>query len=291
MLAFLAAADRRVGGLIRIKRGLIRLLNERKQMIVHHAVTCGLDPDVPLKPSGALWLGDVPNHWDVKRLKMVARDINEQMTSREEGQIYVALENVESWTGRVLPADEDVMFDSAVKKFASCDVLFGKLRPYLAKVTRPNQDGVCVGEFLVLRADDREISPDFLEYLLRSKLVIDTVNSFTAGAKMPRADWGIVGALRIPIPPLEEQAQIVDRIRCDVAVIDTAAERARREVELLREYRTRLIADVVTGKLDVRGVPLPDYGASEVPDDPGLFADDADDLTEDGDEGAEDADE
>jgi len=261
IVRFLDHVDRRIRRYIRAKQKLIKLLEEQKQAIIHRAVTRGLDPNVRLKSSGVEWLGEMPEHWKQRRLKLVVRNINEQTELKLPDEIYVALEQVESWTGRITLTDGDVAFDSQVKRFQPNDVLFGKLRPYLAKVARPLVLGVCVGEFLVLRVTDSSILPEFLERKLRSKQLIDLINSSTFGAKMPRADWGFIGNVTIVYPPShKEQRAVLNYIIEHTVTLQTAIEHAQREISLLREYRTRLIADVVTGKLDVReaAANLPD---------------------------------
>lgn len=265
---FLDANARMTRRLIRAKRRLIELLNEQKQAIIHEAVTRGLDPNVRLKSSGIDWLGDVPEHWKQRRLKFLVRNVNKQVGARQPYEVYIALEHVESWTGRIRLPESDVAFDSQVKRFQCNDVLFGKLRPYLAKVARPQITGVCVGEFLVLRTIEPMILPEFLEQKLRSKQCIALINSSTFGAKMPRADWTYIGNLTIAYPPThEEQKAILDDIGQQIAALQTAIDSAQRKIDLLREYRTRLIADVVTGKLDVRSVALPALDATEALDD------------------------
>ena len=147
-----------------------------------------------------------------------------------------------------------MQFDSQVREFQADDVLFGKLRPYLAKVARPDRDGVCVGEFLVLRPNGGMLQPSYLEQLIRSKPFIDAVNASTYGAKMPRANWEFIGNMRCPVPLLAEQAAIVRHLDKATADIDAAIGNAQRQIDLLREYRARLIADAVTGRVDVRGM-------------------------------------
>jgi type I restriction enzyme S subunit len=241
---------------------LIELLKEQKQNIINQAVTRGIDPDVKLKPSGVEWIGDIPEHWEVRRLKFLCLNINEQSNTKQHDEKYIALEHVESWTGQLSLPEEEIVFDSQVKRFEVDDVLFGKLRPYLAKVTRPQVAGVCVGEFLVLRAK-RLVSANFLEHKLRSKRIIDLINSSTFGAKMPRADWTFIGNLMFAYPPVEEQKAIIAHIQDKSAEIDQTIARAEREIELMREYRTRLISDVVTGQVDVRGVEVPDIAGDD----------------------------
>lgn len=210
----------------------------------------GLKPYPRMKDSGVPWLGAVPEHWRIERLKSSVSNVIEQTANRESGDLYVALEHVESWTGRLRPAESHVVFDSQVKRFRSGDILFGKLRPYLAKVTRPTSDGVCVGEFLVLRPRAMDGSAPYLELLLRSKPVIDAVNSSTFGAKMPRADWQFVGGMPIARPPLAEQAAIV----CFLDHVDRRIRRYIRAkqklIKLLEEQKQAIIHRAVTRGLD-----------------------------------------
>lgn len=253
IVAYLRTQDAHIARFIKAKRDLIALLTEQKLRIVDHAVTRGLDASVNLKSSGIEWLGEVPEHWELRRLKFLASNITNQTTTKSHDEIYLALEHVESWTGRARPLAGEVEFASTVKRFVIDDVLFGKLRPYLAKVTRAAHIGVCVSEFLVLRSRKTLVLPAYLEQLLRCKRVIDLVNSSTAGAKMPRADWTFIGDIRLPIPPVGEQHQILSFITRETKDVDETIQRANDEIKLIREYRDRLIADAVTGRVDVRG--------------------------------------
>ena len=180
---------------------------------------------------------------------MVA-DIIDQSNGRRQDEVCIALEHVESWTGRIRDPGLDVSLDSQVKRFQAGDVLFGKLRPYLAKVARPDYDGLCVGEFLVLRPRDVALSSSYLEQVLRSKPIIDAINGSTFGAKMPRADWNFIGGMEQPLPPLPEQTAIV-------RYLDHADERIRRYISgkqklirLLEEERQAVIHRAVTRGLD-----------------------------------------
>ncbi len=246
----------------------------------------GLKPYPAYKDSGVPWLGEVPEHWAIERLKSSMSNVIQQTAERQASDLYIALEHVESWTGRLRQADSDVSFDSHVKRFRSGDVLFGKLRPYLAKVTRPTSYGVCVGEYLVLRPRVSNATAPYVEQLLRSKPIIDAINSSTFGAKMPRADWQFVGGMAVTLPPLPEQSAIVRFVDDSTVNIVATIDRAHREISLLGEYRTRLIADVVTGKLDVReaAAHLPDEAEELEP------LDEADALTDGEEEGVDDLD-
>lgn len=287
IVSYLRAQDAHIARFIKAKRDLIKLLTEQKLRIIDHAVTRGLDAAVALKPSGIEWLGEVPEHWELRRLKFLASNTTNQTTTKASDEIYLALEHVQSWTGVARPLEGEVEFASTVKRFVADDVLFGKLRPYLAKVTRAHRAGVCVSEFLVLRSRKELILPVYLEQLLRCKRVIDLINSSTAGAKMPRADWTFIGNVRLPIPRQDEQEAILSHILRETKDLDEAIARTEEEIKLIREYRDRLIAAVVTGQVDVRSwQPGPD----DVVDDAALavLGDEQEDVIEEEDGDGED---
>ena len=224
-----------------------------------------LKPYPAMEDSGVEWLGEVPVHWSTERLKSSMKNIVEQTNERRGADLYVALEHVEGWTGRIRHADPDVSFDSQVKYFRPGDVLFGKLRPYLAKVTRPTSDGVCVGEFLVLRPRHANATAAYMEQLLRSKPIVDAVNSSTFGAKMPRADWQFMGGMAVALPPLPEQAAIVRFLDHADCRIQRYIRVKQKLITLLEEQKRALIHQAVTGKVDIRtGQPYPAYKPSGV---------------------------
>lgn len=224
-----------------------------------------LKPYLAYKDSGVEWLGEVPAHWEVRRLKSAVAHINQQTNVKRPDDLYIALEHVESWTGRLRAPSGDIQFDSQVKRFRAGDVLFGKLRPYLAKVARPTGDGVCVGEFFVLRSGPA-VKAEYLELALRSPAVIEYVNSSTFGARMPRAEWAFVGSMLFPIPPLPEQTAIVRFLDWAERRIRQVIRVRKKRIKLLEEYKQALIHQVVTGRIDVRtGQPYPAYKDSGVP--------------------------
>ena len=276
IVRFLTWATSRLELAIRSKRKVIALLKEQKQSIIHRSVTRGLDPNVALKQSGVPWLGDIPSHWEVRRVKSCAANISDQTTDLDMGGIYIALENVESWTGVAKPQVKtgEPLFTGQVKRFQSNDVLFGKLRPNLAKAVFAETSGVCSSEFFVLRANSTT-APNFLECIFRAKSIVDVVTSSTFGAKMPRADWQFFGNMKIALPPLDEQIHIAKQIGSSCIPISHAVLQLEREIELLNEYRARLVADVVTGKLDVReaAVELPEDTLLDATSDVGLGVD------------------
>ena len=202
------------------------------------------------KPSSVSWIGDVPGHWEMPRLKGYVTNAIDLGRAPIDGELYLALEHVESWTGRFSEAGNGVSFSGQMKRFHAEDVLFGKLRPYLAKVACPKRNGVCVGEFLVLRPHDALLSPRYLEQLLRSKPAIDTIDSSTFGAKMPRADWQFIGDLLFPLPPLPEQTAIVRYLDHADRRIRRYVSAKRKLIALLEEEKQAIINRAVTRGLD-----------------------------------------
>jgi type I restriction enzyme, S subunit len=241
---------------IRKKKKLIGLLNEQKAAIINDAVTKGLDPSVKMKDSGIEWLGDVPEHWAVKKLKYSVR-LNQHRTFEDEESINVkiALENIEGKTGRLLDLNEN-SFEGVGTIFKNGDVLFGKLRPYLAKVTAPKFEGSCVNEILVLSPNKNIWHTEFLKFRMLSSEFIKIVDDSTYGSKMPRASWNFIGGLKISCPPISKQIEIVTHIEKETALLTQTINTIEREIALVQEYRTTLIAEAVTGKIDVRSYEL-----------------------------------
>ena len=231
----------------------------------------GLKPYPEMKDSGVEWLGDVPEHWEVRRLKRQVANVVVQTHERKDGEGYIALENVQSWTGEFQLAAPDATFDSQVKRFQVGDVLFGKLRPYLAKVARPSQSGVCVGEFFVLRPKEGVVTPKYLEQLMRSKPVIDTINASTFGARMPRADWGFVGGMEQAIPPLLEQTAIVRFLDHMDQRVQRCIRAKQKLIELLEEQKQAIIHQAVTRGLNP-DAPMKDSGVKWLGDVPEHWA-------------------
>ncbi len=283
MSGYLDGINKMFRSYIHSKQQVIKLLNEQKQAIINKALTRGLDLNARLKPSGVDWIGEIPAHWKLKRLKFIADNVNEQTSSKKDHEVYIALDQIESWTGRINFPDEEVIFESQVKRFHAGDILFCKLRPYLAKVTRPLKDGVCVGELLVLRLKIADVLPEFIEQKLRSSQIINIVNSSTFGAKMPRADWSFIGNLMMAYPEsAQEQENLIDYIESSTRQLTFAINQIHDEIKFLTEYRTRIVFDVVTGKIDVRDVKLPDLGEESLrePIDEQEISDDIEDSEE-----------
>ena len=245
------------------KKQLIKLLNEQKAGIINHAVTKGLDPNATMKPSAIEWLGEIPEHWEVKKLKYSVR-INQHIAfdKQESQHTKIALENIEGKTGRILELNKN-SFEGIGTIFKKGDILFGKLRPYLAKVVAPNFEGSCVNELLVLTPNTKIWNSEFLKFRMLSSGFIKMVDNSTFGAKMPRASWDFIGGLKISCPPLDVQKEIVLSIEEETLQLNQLIQTIEKEIVLTQEYRTALIAEAVTGKIDVRAFVIPTVSPQE----------------------------
>ncbi|MEI6138157.1 MAG: restriction endonuclease subunit S [Mariniphaga sp.] len=236
-----------------------RLDNAAKTCVVEakRSVKAPETTNVPMKPSGIEWLGDIPEHWEVKKLKYSVRLNQHKIFDKEESSFNkIALENIESKTGRLLSTGEN-SFDGVGTIFKKGDVLFGKLRPYLAKVITCELEGHCVNEILVISPNNNVWVSDFLKSRMLSPDFIKVVNDSTYGSKMPRASWSFIGGLKVGCPSLQEQNSILDYIDRETAQINSIISTIEKEISLVQEYRTALIAEAVTGKIDVRDYPIP----------------------------------
>jgi type I restriction enzyme S subunit len=210
------------------------------------------------KDSGVKWLGEIPVHWEVKRLKYVAPARTRKMETKLDEAIYVGLEHVESWTGRLLLDNQPENVDSTVLAFKAGDVLFGKLRPYLAKAARPDFDGVCTSEILALRPVPG-VSQSYAMYCLLNPPYISCINSLTYGTKMPRVSPEQIGCSFIPLLPIAEQQAIAAFLDKETAKIDALIAKKERLIELLQEKRSALITHAVTKGLNP-AAPMKDSG-------------------------------
>ncbi|NBZ94841.1 MAG: restriction endonuclease subunit S [Proteobacteria bacterium] len=207
------------------------------------------------KDSGVEWLGQVPEGWEVTPLKRAVRQSADKST---DGSLqYLGLENILPWTG-VITTDSDAKYsdDSLGIEFLEGDVLFGKLRPYLAKVALPSFNGRCTSELLVLRPE--KLDGKYLRYFLSTPGFIDRVNSTTFGAQMPRANWESIGGLHTLIPEDKGKA-IASFLDQQTSQIDEVIKATEESIALLQEERKSIISHAVTKGLDPK-VKLKDSG-------------------------------
>ena len=261
IVRFLDHADRRIRRYIHAKQKLIKLLEEQKQAIIHRAVTRGLDPDAPLKSSGVEWLGDVPEHWEVRRNGRLFAQRNETgfadlpilEVSLRTG---VRVRNFENSDRKQVMSDRD-----KYKRAVSGDIAYNMMRMWQGAVGVAPTDGLISPAYVVAKPLPGTDSRYFIR-LFRTAVYMTEIDKYSRGIVKDRNRLYWEDFKRMPscYPPPHEQVKIADAIDKECNDIDTTFDRIHREIELLREYRTRLIADVVTGKLDVRGAAanLPD---------------------------------
>lgn len=266
---YLDHADRRIRQYIAAKRRLIALLSEQKQALIHRAVTRGLDPAASLRPSGISWLGDIPAHWEVKRSKYLFREVDERSETGAETHLSMSQKH-----GLIPNSEMDAkrMISESYAGGKLCDtgdLVLNRLKAHLGVFALSPQHGVISPDYTVLRPIS-EMDARYFEAVYRTPACRVELRKRAKG--IVQGFWRLYTDdfydIRMPIPPVEEQRQIMLRLDAELAELNHAIARVNREIDLLREYRTRLIADVVTGKLDVRAAAaaLPDLPADTAGD-------------------------
>lgn len=255
IVRFLDYADRRIRRYIATKRKLIALLNEQKQAIIHRAVTRGLDPNVRLKPSGVEWLGDVPEHWEVHPAKYFYREIDERSATGTEELLSVS--HITGVTPRSQKNITMFMASSYVghKLCQPGDLVINTMWAWMAALGIAKHTGIVSSSYGVYRPiGGTKLLGDYADLLLRTPSYVSEYVCRSTGIRSSRLRLYPEHFLRIKLicPPIEEQREILQAVKGQTATMEGAISRAQREIDLIREYRTRMIADVVTGKLDVR---------------------------------------
>ena len=219
----------------------------------------------PLSHADGAWLNRLPNRWDVVRLKFAVRvrSVKRNVVPKDR---YIGLEHVESWTGRLQNSeDASANAEGLGVVFEAGDVLFGKLRPYLAKVFLADRPGIASTEFLALQGV--RVEAGFLRYCFVSEPFIGAVVAATYGAKMPRANWEDIGNLPQVVPPRQEQRAIADFLDRETAKIDALIAAQERLISLLDEKRQATVTHAVTKGLDP-DAPMKESGIEWIGDMP-----------------------
>lgn len=273
IVRFLDYIDRRVKRYIRSKRKLIALLNEQKQAIIHRAVTRGLNPNVPLKPSGVPWLGDVPEDWTLKRFKFISSIASGQVDPRKRpyrDMPLIAPNHIQSRTGLLLAVESahEQGADSGKYLVRAGQIVYSKIRPNLRKAAIAPVDGLCSADMYPIEARRKELSPEFLLLLLLSEPFTRFAVDASMRVAMPKVNREALADCIMWYPDIPEQQKILQQMNIEITPIEAAIASVERDVNLIHEYRTTLTADAVTGKLDVReaAAALPDELEAIEPD-------------------------
>ena len=262
IVQFLDHANRKIDGFIRAKRKLIGLLNEQKQAIIHRAVTRGLLPDVPLKPSGITWLGDIPDGWETIPIKRVASVLNGFAFSSEiytsSGIPLIRIGDVKS-SGSVdiehaakLPGD--YLASHSFVEIKRGDLVMAMTGATIGKVARYTHDcpSLLNQRVCAFRSRPGRATQEYLFLLLSSRLYLQQVLMACYGGAQPNISDSTLAGFKMPIAPFDLQNEIVASVASETQPLTAAIARTEREIALMQEYRTRLTADLVTGKFDVR---------------------------------------
>lgn len=257
--AFLDRETAKLDTLIANQEKLIELLQEKRQAVITHAVTKGLDPDVPMKDSGVEWLGEVPAHWNIKQLKRISTcndDVLSESTDPSFDIEYVDIGSVSSEYG--IEKTESMIFENAPsrarRKVKSGDVIVSTVRTYLkaiAPITKETENVIVSTGFAVIRPT-KELDPTFAKYSLHASHFLDQVVANSMGVSYPAINSSQLISIKVPTPTLAEQVSIGDFLNCETAKIDELIKKANQSIELAKEHRSALISAAVTGKIDVR---------------------------------------
>jgi type I restriction enzyme S subunit len=244
------------------KRELVDLLETQRRAVVNRAVTKGLDDDVDMRDSGVEWLGEIPAHWKQVRLKYLAESIIDaehktapahsdgdylvvRTSNIRDGKLvlddvyYTNEDGFREWTQRGVPQPGDILFTREAPAGEACLV--------------PEDIPLCLGQRVVcIKVDEGRLLPSFAMRVLNSSLTDEFIRVTSRGATVDHFNMSDIGKIPFLVPPLDEQKRIVEHIDAQTADIDAAIERTERQIDLMQQYRTSLVTEVVTGAADVR---------------------------------------
>ncbi len=262
---FLDYKSSQISRFIRAKKRMIELLKEQKQAIINDAVTGKIDvrtgkPYPKYKDSGVEWLGKVPEEWEVLKLGYLFHEVDLRSEAGEEE--HLSMSQKHGGLVRSTNIGEKRLLSESYAGGKIClkgNIVLNRLKAHLGVFAVAPSTGVISPDYTVLRQIGNNI-PEFYEYLLRSTIIRPELRKKCKG--IVEGFWRLytddLYSIKVPFPPQEEQLEVLQGIQQSMATIDLLISRAEREISLLQEYRTRLIADVVTGKIDVRGMDVPE---------------------------------
>ncbi len=198
----------------------------------------------------------LPEGWKCEKIKYI---VSLRTSHSLNNKNFIGLENVASWSGELTNHQSDSVPEGETMQVNKRDVLFGKLRPYLAKVYLAENDACCSPEFLVLRANEDKILPHLLKYIFLNHQIIDEINKSTYGTKMPRASWNFIGNLTVSLPSLTSQFSLITFLDRKCAEIDELSALQETMIAELKRYKQSVITEAVTKGLDPN-VPMKDSG-------------------------------
>ncbi|QIR35759.1 PIN domain-containing protein [Tolypothrix sp. PCC 7910] len=258
---FLDYKTKQIDDLIAKKEALIEKLDEKRTALISHAVTKGLEPNAPMKNSGIEWLDEIPEHW--KRIPFrwccyITEGQVDPTQPKFKDLPLIAPNHIESQTGKLVAKEtaEDQGAISGKYFYKSGTLLYSKIRPALVKACISEEDGLCSADMYPIKTAGI-LSNKFMLYQILSKNFTQLAILVSDRVAMPKVNRETLGGFPILVPPLKEQQQIVDYLDEQTASITQQKAKIQQAIERLKEYRTALITNAVTGKIDVRQVPIP----------------------------------
>jgi type I restriction enzyme S subunit len=259
---FLDRKTSEIAGFIVLKEKTIDLLRERKTAIINKAVTKGLDDTVPMKDSGIGWLGKIPAHWEVKKLKYLIKGLvdceHKTAPFYSDGEyLVVRTSNVKNgrlvfedakytnqsgyieWTRRGIPKPNDILLTREAPAGEACLV--------------PDDQQVCLGQRMVwVKIKHNILNSQYCVHCIYTDLGKEFIKDISNGSTVTHLNMSEIGNIPIAKPPLEEQENILNHIQGLAMQIDLSIAQAEKEISLIKEYQQNLISEAVTGKIDVR---------------------------------------
>jgi type I restriction enzyme S subunit len=277
---FLNYTDRQIKRYIRAKQKLVKLLNEEKQAIIQQAVIHGINPNVCFKPSVIEWLGDVPATWKIKKIKYLFQEVDKRSTTGNETllslRMYQGLVPHNEVSDRPISSNDVIGF----KLTQPGEVVMNRMRAASGMFAVTPMPGIVSPDYAVFRQISN-IDPDYYVHLFKTPIMRGIFRSHSKGLGTGQSGFlrlysDKFCAIKVPVPPIEEQQKIVTYLNETLYKTNFAITNIEKELQLVEAYRNRLMSDIVTGQLDVRDIAL------RLPDeiDPEIIADELVDETD-----------
>ncbi|AFY80820.1 restriction endonuclease subunit S [Oscillatoria acuminata] len=255
----------KIDQLIEAKKRLLELLDEKRRALITHAVTRGLNPDVPMRDSGVEWIGEIPKHWSIQRLKTVSRSLQiGPFGSQLHAEDYVddgipVINPVHLVDGKIIPnyqvaVDQETAKRLSIYQLENGDVVFAR-RGEIGRcgvVTQEEVGWLCGSGSLRVRPNLESLDPEYLVLLVSHTSVGKSLSMMSVGTTMENLNTQIISDLRIPLPPLSEQSYLVSEIKDKVCQLNSLKTITEQTIKLLEERRIALISSTVTGQLKIK---------------------------------------
>jgi type I restriction enzyme S subunit len=255
----------KIDELIKAKKRLLELLDEKRRALITHAVTRGLNPDVPMRDSGIEWIGEIPKHWSVQRLKTVSRSLQiGPFGSQLHAEDYIddgipVINPVHLVDGKIVPdyqvaVDQETAKRLSIYQLESGDVVFAR-RGEIGRcglVTQQEVGWLCGSGSLRVRPNLESLDPEYLVLLVSNTFVGKSLSIMSVGTTMENLNTEIISELIIPLPPLNEQYSIVFKIKNKIFQLNSLKITTEQTIKLLEERRKSLITAAVTGQIKIK---------------------------------------